>query len=116
MLLSTCGVIGVSKPTHRYRNTRERMGESKMFIYVNTWKIQELLTFSLYEHTRSIPFKKENVIFMIVKTSFLRNKSDKGAKVNLDQNDRVFAVLFISLLSLCARPVYSVLLNLFIAI
>lgn len=40
---------------------------------------------SFARYRRSTPLEKEDVIFMIVKTSSLRNKSDEEAGVSLDQ-------------------------------
>lgn len=50
---------------------------------MNTWKIREPLTFGLYDIRGSTPLEREDVIFMIVKMSSLRNKSDEevGVKV-----------------------------------
>lgn len=59
--------------------------KKNVYIYVNTWKIRELLTFDLHDTVDSTLLEKDDVIFMIVKTSSLRNKSDEEAGVSLDQ-------------------------------
>jgi len=44
---------------------KTRGGRKKMFIYVNMWKIQELLTFSLYVTSQSLPKKKTSYLWSL---------------------------------------------------
>lgn len=98
------GAVGAFKPTQRWSWSVWIGGrERRVYLYlceyvenpgaINVW---------LARYRGSTPLEKEDVIFMIVKTSSLRNKSDEEAGVNPGQKSEwhVLAVLLTPLFPL----------------